>query len=180
MPKIASSSPSVKVSPPRRRRRRTVYRIRNGAAYNAGLKQRGTLTLWLTPDVLKYDQGPPRRGSSYTYSDLAIQTALTMRLLSHLPLRQTEGFLTSLFALMGLDLAVPDYTTLSRRQADLKVDLPVQSRSAPMHLVIDATGLKVFGEGEWNVRQHGGASGVRGASCTSASRKPPARSSRRP
>ena len=120
MPKIASSSTSVKGSPPRRRRRQTVYRIRNWAAYNAGLKQRGSLTLWLTPEALKawYDQGPTRRGSSYTYSDLAIQTALMLRLLYQLPLRQTEGFLTSLLALMGLDLAVPDYTTLSRRQAD--------------------------------------------------------------
>ena len=118
MPKIASSSPSVKASLSRRRRCRTVYRVRNGAASNAGLKQRGTLTLWRTPDALKYDQGLPRRGSSYTYSDLAIQTALTIRLLYPLPLRQTEGFLTSLLALMGLDLAVPDDTTLSRHQAD--------------------------------------------------------------
>ena len=94
MSKITLSATSVKTSPPRRRRRQTVYRVRNGAAYDAGLKQRGSLTMGLSPQAIKawYDQGPTRRGSSYTYSDLAIQTALMMRLLFHLPLRQTEAF----------------------------------------------------------------------------------------
>ena len=158
MPKITLSATSVKASPSRRRRRcQTVYRVRNWAAYDAGLKQRGSLTLWLSPQAIKawYYQGPTRRGSSYTYSALAIQTALMMRLLFHLPLRQTEGFLSSILELMGVDLAVPDHTTLSRRHADLKVALPVQPRHEPMHLVVDSTGLKVYGEGEWKVRQHG-------------------------
>ena len=155
MSKITLSATSVKPSPSRRRRCKTVYRVRNWAAYDAGLKQRGSLTLWLTPQAIKYDQGPTRRGSSYTYSDLAIQTALMMRLLFHLPLRQTEGFLSSILELMGVELAVPDHTTLSRRHAGLQVALPVQPRRAPMHLVVDATGLKVYGEGEWKVRQHG-------------------------
>ena len=70
-------------------------------------------------------------------------------------LRQTEGFLTSILALMGVDLRVPDHPTLCRRQGDLNVDLPVQSRHAPIHLVVDSTGLKGYGEGEWKVRQHG-------------------------
>ena len=78
-----------------------------------------------------------------------------MRLLFHLPLHQTEGFLRSILEWMGVDLAVPDHTTLSRRHADLKVALPVQPRHEPMHRVVDATGLKVSGEGEWKVRQHG-------------------------
>ena len=82
MPLLASSSAWVKAV---RRRGQPVYWVWNWAAYNAGLKQRGSLTLWLTPQVLKYDQGPPPRGSAYTYSALAIQTALMMRLLSHAP-----------------------------------------------------------------------------------------------
>ena len=150
MPKITLSATSVKASPSRRRRCQTVYRVRNGAAYDAGLKQRGRLTLWLSPQAIQawYDQGPTRRGSSYTYSALAIRTALMMRLLFHLLVRQTEGFLSLILEWMGVDLAVPDHTTLSRRHAGLKVALPVQPRHEPMHLVVDSTGLKVAGEGE--------------------------------
>ena len=105
MPKIILSAVSVKASPSHRRRCQTVYRVRNWAAYDAGLKQRGSLTLWLSPQAIKawYYQGPTRRGSSYTYSALAIQTALMLRLLYPLPLRQTEGFLRSILALMGVD-----------------------------------------------------------------------------
>ena len=100
-----SSSASVKASPSRRRRRQTVYRVRNGAAYDAGLKQRGSLTTGLTLQAIKawYYRGPTQRNSSYTYSALAIQTALMMSLLYPLPLRQTEGFLRSILALMGVD-----------------------------------------------------------------------------
>ena len=98
---------------------------------------------------------PPQRGAQYTFSDGAIQTALTLRLLYHLPLRQTEGFVASVLALMGLAVRVPDHTTLSRRQADLAVAMPTQPKDQPLHLVVDATGLKVYGEGEWKVRQHG-------------------------
>ncbi len=96
MAKITLSAVSVKASPSRRRRCQTVYRVRNEAAYDAGLKQRGSLTMWLTPQAIQawYYQGPTQRGSSYTYSALTIQTALMMRLLFHLPLRQTEGFLS--------------------------------------------------------------------------------------
>ena len=152
-----ASAVSVKASPSRRRRCQTVYRVRNWAAYDEGLKQRGSLTMWLSPQAIKawYYQGPTQRGSSYTYSALAIQTALMMRLLYPLPLRQTEDFLRSILEWMGVDLAVPDHTTLSRRHAGLKVALPVQARHEPMHLVVDSTGLKVSGEGEWKVRQHG-------------------------
>ena len=158
MPKITASKPAVK-SPrrPRRPRCAPVYRVRNWAAYEAGLKQRGSLTFWITPQALRgwYHQGPTQRGRQNTFSDLAIQTALMVRLVYALPLRQTEGFLKSILALMGVVLRVPDHTTLCRRQGDLNVDLPVQSRHEPIHLVVDSTGLKVYGEGEWKVRQHG-------------------------
>ena len=154
MPKVSSSSSPVKSA---RRRPKVVYRVRNWSAYEAGLKQRGSLTVWCSPQAVEawYYQGPLQQGAQYTFSAVAIQTALTLRLIYHLPLRQTEGFLTSVLALMGLDLQVPDHTTWSRRQADLAVDLPPQRTDSPMHLVVDSTGLKVYGEGEWKVRQHG-------------------------
>ena len=108
MPKIAASKPAVKA--PRRPRRRCapVYRVRNWPAYEAGLKQWGSLTFWITPQALRgwYHQGPMQRGSQDTFSDLAIQTALMWRLVYSLPLRQTEGFLTSILTLMGVDLQV--------------------------------------------------------------------------
>lgn len=99
--------------------------------------------------------GPPQRGAQFHYSDLAIETALTLRKLFKLPLRQTEGFVQSLLALLGLDLEAPDHTTLSRRQKDLTIDLGVQPSEKPRHLVVDSTGAKVYGEGEWQVRQYG-------------------------
>ena len=158
MPKITASKTAVKA--PRRLRRprcEPVYRVRNWAAYEAGLKQRGSLTFWITPQALRgwYHQGPTQRGRQNTFSDLAIQTALLLHLVYALPLRQTEGFLKSILALMGVDLRVPDHTTLCRRQGDLNMDLPVQSHHARIHLVVDSTGLKGYGEGEWKVRQHG-------------------------
>ena len=101
------------------------------------------------------------RGAERKYSDLAIEAALTLRLLFHLPLRQAEGFLTSLFGLMGLDLRSPDHTTLSRRGRHL--DLPLRSipRRAGLQLIIDSTGLSIVGEGEWAAAEHGGR-GMRG------------------
>ena len=154
MPKVSSSCSPVKSA---RRRPKVVYRVRNWSAYEVGLKQRGSLTVWFPPQAVQawYYQGRSQRGAPYTFSDVAIQTALTLRMLYHLPLRQTEGLVGSILALMGLDLQVPDHTTWSRRQADLAVDLLPQRTDQPMHLVVDSTGLKVYGEGEWKVRQHG-------------------------
>ena len=96
----------------------------------------------------------PARGQSVRYSDTAIECVLTLRSVYHLPLRATEGFARSIFELMGLDLDVPDYTTLCRRAKSLQITLPKKAEG-PLHLVIDSTGLKVYGEGEWKVRQHG-------------------------
>ena len=157
MSNVSSCPSSVKPRRSPRRRSKVVYRVRNWADYEAGLQQRGSLTVWCTPQAVQdwYYQGPPQRGAQYTFSEVAIQTALTLRLLYHLPLRQTEGFVASVLALMGLDLRVPDHTTLSRRQAGLAIAWPPQRGDEPMHLVVDSTGLKVYGEGEWKVRQHG-------------------------
>ena len=132
------------------------YRIRNWKQYNDALVRRGSLTLWVDRETLqawRY-QGPSRRGAQFAYSDLAIQCLLTLRSVYRLTLRATEGFAHSLFGLMGLDLPVPDYTTLCRRAATVRITLPKRA-TGPLHLVLDSTGLKVYGEGEWKVRQHG-------------------------
>src|ERR1043165_3262754 len=132
------------------------YRIRNRKQYNDALVNRGSLTLWVDQDTLqawRY-QGPSRRGAQFEYSDPAIECLLTLRAVYHLTLRATEGFARSLFALMQVVLPVPDYTTLCRRAATVRITLPKKA-SGPLHLVLDSTGLKVYGEGEWKVRQHG-------------------------
>jgi hypothetical protein len=95
------------------------------------------------------------QGRPKIYADVAIETALTLRSLWKLPLRMAQGFLQSIFTLMKVNLPIPDYTTLSRRSSKLNVDIKVKPCSEPRHLVIDSTGLKVFGEGEWKVRTHG-------------------------
>ena len=155
MANLSSCPPPVK---PRRRRRRAKvrYRVRNWPAYNWGLKRRGDLTVWFSTDLADvwYYQGPPS-GAQYTFSALAIQTVLTLGMIYHLPLRQAEGFVCSVLALLGLGLRVPDYSTLSQRQADLTVALPQSAQCGPIHRVVDSTGLKVYGQGEWQVRQHG-------------------------
>ena len=118
-----------------------VYRVKNWAVYNQALVQRGTLTVWLSQEAVdgwRYG-GPPQRGAQFYYSALAIETALTFGTLFNLPLRQTQGFVQSLLGLMGLNLPAPDYSTLSRRQAGLAVDLPVKPTGQPIHLVVDST-----------------------------------------
>jgi len=133
------------------------YKLKNWSEYNKSLVQRGSLTVWLSEEVIEQwaYQGPRQRGAPVRYSDVAIQTALGFKHLFHLPLRQTEGFLRSLFQRMHLSLRVPDYTTASRRQGKLTLDLPPGGGDGPRHVVVDSTGLKVYGEGEWKVRQHG-------------------------
>ena len=149
MSKVSGGSPSVKS--------KAVYRVKNWSSYNRALVARGSLTVWIDDCLWKrwYDHRPCQRGAQFVYSDPTIEWMLTMRVLFGLPLRQTQGFIQSLLDLMGLALAVPDYSTLSRRQGALAVGLPRRCSDQPMHLVVDSTGLKVYGEGEWNVRQHG-------------------------
>ena len=137
---------------------KTKYRVTNSAAYNQALVDRGNLTLWISPcAIAKWNPKPRRRrrGAQPKYSGLAIETALTLGLVYHLPLRQTEGFLISLFELMGLELDVPDHTTLSRRSRTLKLKLKATIPSGPIDLIIDSTGLSVFGEGQWAAAKHG-------------------------
>ena len=96
------------------------------------------------------------RGRQQAYSDAAIQACLTMKVLFGLPLRQTTGFVESLLELMGLDWSVPDFSTLCRRQKTLPVAIPYRGSPGPLHLLIDSTGIKAEGEGEWNAHKLGG------------------------
>jgi transposase len=134
------------------------YRIRNWSEYNAGLKARGSLTFWLDEAVLETWYNPVlsgKPGASNDYSDLAIITFVTLKSVYHQAGRQTQGLLESLFELMGIDLAVPDHSTVSRRMGKLEIVLPVVAKDRAVHVVVDSTGVKVYGEGEWKTRQHG-------------------------
>ncbi|HUX80095.1 MAG TPA: IS5 family transposase [Alphaproteobacteria bacterium] len=135
------------------------YRVRNWKEYNKSLVQRGSITLWVSEEILEEWRSPVKtgkRGRPKEYPDAVILCALHLKSIYHLPFRATEGFLGSIIKLFGLDLGIPDYTTLSIRQKKLEVPLSQQPRQGEsLHLLIDSTGLKVFGEGEWKVRQHG-------------------------
>lgn len=134
------------------------YRIRNWSEYNAGLKQRGNITFWISDDVCDNWYHPSltgKRGASLTYSDLAISTFATVKAVYQKAGRQTQGFIESIFALMGVKLSVPDHSTVSRRLGKLRVSLPVIPKHGSRHVVVDSTGIKVYGEGEWKTRQHG-------------------------
>lgn len=136
---------------------KTQYRIRNWSEYNRALIQRGSLTLWVDEAALESWRytGPTQRGAQYVYSDSAIRCVLTLRAVYGLALRATEGLARSLFALLDVASPVPSYSTLSRRAATLEVELGAKQRRGPLHLVIDSSGFKIYGEGEWKVRQHG-------------------------
>ena len=134
------------------------FKATNGAEYNAGLRRRGSLTLWVTDEVIDGWQAPPRssRGGQALYSTLAIEAGLMLRLAFHLPLRQTEGLIASLFELLGVALSVPDHSTLSRPAMSLaSVSKGSRLPAGPVHLLIDSTGLKVYGAGEWLQEKHG-------------------------
>ena len=141
---------------PTRPRQKAVYRIRNWSTYDRALVQRGSLTIWISAEVRRAwcHVGLPQRGAQFEYSAQAIEAMLTIKEIFHLSNRATEGFVRSLFEGLKLKLTVPDHTTLSRRSKTLKVHLPKRARGA-LQLVLDSSGLKVYGEGEWKVRQHG-------------------------
>ena len=136
------------------------YKITNWKEYNAGLRQRGSLTLWISDDVVKgwYDKRPPQKGAQYEYSDTCMVMLCTLKCVFRLPFRQLSGFVGSIFGLMSMDLEVPSYTQICRRQKGLKVPPCISKRLADgeaLHIVIDSSGLKIYGEGEWKVRKHG-------------------------
>ena len=132
------------------------YRIRNWREYERGLRSRGDVTIWLSEDAIAAWVPPKNglRGGQRRYSNLAVRTALTLRVVFSLPLRQTEGFLDSLLRLMGLNLKAPDHTTLSRRNQIVAVPPLTRSYDGPIDLIVDSTGLKILGCGEWNAHKH--------------------------
>src|SRR5829696_4425666 len=151
-----------KANEPRRHRiPRARYRVANWPAYDRALQQRGSLTVWVTPEALAAWHPPKtgRRGRSRTYSDMAIETGHLLRLAFGRPWRQTEGLLRSLATLLGVGIGIPDHTTFSRRSPGLALANSLAQAQAqargPVHVVIDATGLKVHGAGEWLAETHG-------------------------
>ena len=137
---------------------RQKHRVTNSAVYDADLRQRGSLTVWFTDEAIAGWRAAPRTipGGQPWYSPLAILTALTLRAVFRLALRQTEGLIGSIIGLLGLELRVPDHSTLSRRAKTLEVPRPQPRRGGePMHLLVDSTGLKLGGPGEWLCEKHG-------------------------
>jgi hypothetical protein len=133
------------------------YRVTNWTEYDAALKRRGSLTVWFTDEAVAAWRAEPRTtpGGQPHYSALAITTALTLRAVFGLALRQTEGLIGSVIVLLGLDLAVPDHSTLSRRAKTLEVPSLRRAGTGALHLLVDSTGLKLGGAGEWLVEKHG-------------------------
>ncbi len=137
---------------------KTKYGVNNWAEYDRALVLRGDITLWISEDAISSWKPAPsgRRGAQRKFSDQAIETALTLRLVFNLPLRQAEGFLRSILSLMDVDIEAPDHTTLSRRSQSLNVDLHRVACDKPIHLIVDSTGLSIVGEGEWAASKYGG------------------------
>jgi transposase len=133
------------------------YQVRNWREYDAALRQRGSLTVWVTQEAIERWRAESRTtpGGQRLYSDLAITTALTLRVLFRLPLRQTEGLLGSILELLQVDLAVPDHSTISRRGRAIRLPKLPASGEGGLHLLIDSSGLKLCGPGEWLIEKHG-------------------------
>lgn len=141
-----------------RKKQKQIYRVRNWHEYNAALVKRGSLTVWFDEAALAGWMEPEqsgKRGASWTYSNRAITAVLILKAVYRLPLRGAQGLAQSVLSLMGLELPVPHFSTLSRRQAGLELEVPSLRRGQAIHLVVDSTGCKVYGEGEWKVRLHG-------------------------
>src|SRR4051794_5816734 len=139
-------------------------KVTNGRDYDESLRRRGSLTVWFSDEAVEAWEAERRtsRGGQPAYSDLAILTALTFKAVFRLAYPQTEGLIGSVMRLLGLDLSVPDHTTLSRRAATLEVPRPRSGSSPdagreaePVHLLVDSTGLKLCGPGEWRIEKHG-------------------------
>ena len=142
----------------KRKKKKQLYRIRNWTQYNKALANRGSITFWFDEDSIQSwlnHQKSGKRGKPRTYGSACILAMLMLKSVYHLPQRATYGLVCSLLELMQMDLPVPHPTILSRRASSLDIALPRQKKDEPLHVLVDATGLKVFGEGEWKVRTHG-------------------------
>ena len=133
------------------------YKVLNWSTYNKSLINRGRLNIWINEEVIgawTY-KGEKKKGGQIIYSDLSIEVSASIKRLYKFGYRQTEGFLKSVFSIMQIDLSVPAYTQMQRRIKSLKIDLGDFRKKDNIDVVVDSTGLKVFGEGEWKVRKHG-------------------------
>ena len=138
--------------------RKKRYEVKNWSKYNEALVKRGDFTFWFSEevvDVWEHENEAKKNGRPFIYSDLAIETLLTIRELFRLPYRQTEGFGRALAKLMNAGVAIPHHTSLVKRAAKLEISIAIDPAKGPIDVVVDSTGLKVYGEGEWKVRQHG-------------------------
>lgn len=140
------------------RKQARTYKVTNWKEYNKSLVDRGDITIWFSDEALEQWEHPndePKVGRPFIYSDTAVECLLTIRELLKLPYRQTEGFGRSLVALLGVDVKIPHYSSLAKRAAQLGIALRVAGKQGSIDIVVDSTGLKVFGEGEWKTRTHG-------------------------
>jgi len=138
--------------------RKGTYKITNWRRYNESLVQRGSITFWFSEETIgkwRHNNANPRRGHPFVYSDTAVECLLVLRELFQLPYRQTEGLGKSLVDLMQIELDIPDYTSLAKRAAKMGISLDIAKHTGRIDVVVDSTGLKVFGEGEWKMRKHG-------------------------
>lgn len=145
--------------PVRHKFKKKSYNVRDWKTYDQGLQNRGNLTIWFAEDAINAWNAPRpeqmKRGRPCLYSDLAIETSHTLRLVYKQPLRQTEGFIKSIVTLLHLDLIVPDHTTLSRRAQKLVITKRLNIQKEKLIVIVDSTGLKVFGQRKWMHTKHG-------------------------
>lgn len=131
------------------------YRTTNWSSYNAALRRRGSMLILVDQDMAWLAPHEGRPGRPPVFSDAAIQFCLSVKVLFKLPLRQTAGMVASLLRLAGLNWSVPDFSTLCRRQRTLTVQIPYRRVDGPLNLLVDSTGIKFLGDGEWQARKHG-------------------------
>lgn len=140
------------------RKQKQTYKVTNWKKYNKSLVERGNITIWFSDEALEnweHPNGEGKVGRPFVYSDTAIECLLTIRELLKLPYRQTEGFGRSLVAMLGIDVVIPNYSSLAKRANKLNISLAVANKKGDIDIVVDSTGMKVFGEGEWKMRTHG-------------------------
>jgi len=131
-----------------------IYRTTNWSSYNRALINRGNLTIWFDPNTRWYSDLHGKQGRNQTYSDTAIQCCLMIKSLFRLTLRMVTGFVRSLIKLSNLNWGAPDYSTLCRRQKHIDIAINYQKSRDGLHLLVDSTGLKFLGEGEWKRKKH--------------------------
>ena len=131
------------------------YRTTNWKSYNSALRRRGSLLIWLDKDMEWLAPKTGSNGRPSVFSDAAVQFCLMVKVLFGLPLRQTTGMVASILSMAGLDWPVPDCSTLSRRQKTIEVQITQRRVPGPLNLLVDSTGIKFLGDGEWLVRKHG-------------------------